>query len=87
MLEGDPLSGGGRLDLRTGQVWPAAALEYARETGEEDDDADDAERWLWVQNTGSGAGYRDMVEFIGMAGDAARADLPPIPGHPRPVGG
>jgi Uncharacterised protein family (UPF0158) len=32
------------------------------------------ERWLWVQNTGSRAGYRDMVEFIDTVTDPDRAD-------------
>jgi len=39
VLEGDPTFGGGRLDLLTGQVWPQAAIDYARETGEEDEAA------------------------------------------------
>jgi hypothetical protein len=30
ILEGDPLSVGGRIDIRTGEVWPQAAIEYAR---------------------------------------------------------
>ena len=47
VLEGDPLSGSGRLDLNTGEVWPAAAIEYARETGEEDEDtSEDPDRWM-----------------------------------------
>ena len=75
VLEGDPGSGSGRLDLLTGEVWPAAAIEYARETGEEDEDTgDDPDRWLWVHNTGSRAGYRDMVEFIDTVTDPERAD-------------
>jgi hypothetical protein len=75
VLEGDPRSGGGRLNLKTGEVWPAAAIEYARETGEEDDDTGaDPERWLWVQNTGSRAGCRDMVEFIDTVTHPDRAD-------------
>jgi hypothetical protein len=28
ILEGDPLSVGGRIDIRTGEVWPQAAIEY-----------------------------------------------------------
>src|SRR5947209_14495668 len=36
ILEGDPLSIGGRIDIRTGEVWPQAAIEYALQTGEED---------------------------------------------------
>lgn len=30
VMEGDPTFGGGRLDLLTGQVWPQAAIDYAR---------------------------------------------------------
>jgi hypothetical protein len=75
VLECDPLSGSGRLDLNTGEVWPAAAIEYARETGEEDEDtSEDPDRWLWVHTTGSRAGYRDMAEFIDTVTDPDRAD-------------
>jgi hypothetical protein len=35
ILEGDPLSVGVRIDIRTGEVWPQAAIEYAVETGAE----------------------------------------------------
>ncbi len=52
--EGDPIYGGGRIDLLTGEVWPRAAIEYAREIGDEDEDeSDDADRWLWVHCEGS----------------------------------
>jgi hypothetical protein len=65
VLEGDPVHGGGRVDLRSGDVWPQAAIDYALETGGEDDeDEDDPERWLWVHCEGSHAGYRDMESFI-----------------------
>jgi hypothetical protein len=65
ILEGDPLTAGGRIDIRTGEVWPHAAIEYALETGEEDEDsADDPERWLPVHGEGSREGYRDMELFI-----------------------
>src|SRR5664279_3440106 len=75
VLEGDPLSGSGRLDRNTGEVCPAAAIEYARETGDEDEDtSEDPDRWLGVHNTGSGAGYRDMAEFIDTVTDPDRAD-------------
>src|SRR5207302_7934109 len=40
ILEGDPLSVGGRIDIRTGEVWPRAAIDCALETGEEDEDTD-----------------------------------------------
>ncbi|MFZ2012465.1 MAG: UPF0158 family protein [Nocardioides sp.] len=61
VLEGDPVAGGGRIDLQNGEVWPASAIEYAIEVGDEDED--DRERWLWVANEGSRAGYRDMERF------------------------
>ncbi len=73
VLEGDPLSGNGRLDLRDGEVWSQPAIEYAQEMGE-DDDADDQERWLWIHNQGSRAGYRDMVDFARTFDDPGRAD-------------
>ena len=38
ILEGDPLSIGGRIDITTGEVWSQAAIEYVLETGEEDED-------------------------------------------------
>jgi hypothetical protein len=64
VLEGDPVLGGGRIDLRTGEVWPQSAIEYAEEVGEIDEDGDDPERWLWVESEGSHDGYRDMEWFI-----------------------
>jgi hypothetical protein len=30
ILEGDPVDGGGRIDVRTGEVWHRAAIDYAR---------------------------------------------------------
>jgi hypothetical protein len=75
ILEGDPVNGGGRIDLRTGEVWPRAAIDYARETGEEDEDeSDDPDRWLWVDCEGSRNAYRDMEWFIGTIADRDRAD-------------
>jgi Uncharacterised protein family (UPF0158) len=75
ILEGDPLTVGGRIDLRTGQVWPQAAIEYALETGEEDEDvADDAERWLLVDGEGSREPYRDMELFIASVEQPDRAE-------------
>jgi hypothetical protein len=63
VLEGDPVQGGGRIDLRTGEVWPQSAIEYAEEVGEIDEEDDDPERWLWVE-CGVHDGYRDMEWFI-----------------------
>jgi hypothetical protein len=73
--EGDPMYGGGRIDLRTGEVWHRAAIEYAQEIGDEDEDESDEERWLWVHCEGSHEGYRDMELFIGTVANAERADL------------
>jgi uncharacterized protein UPF0158 len=74
ILEGDPLSVGGRIDIRTGEVWPQAAIEYALETGEEDEDTADPERWLPVHGEGSRESYRDMELFIASVEDAGRAE-------------
>jgi hypothetical protein len=54
-LEGDPGRGGGRLDLTSGDVWDAAALEDRDYTEDEDED-DDPERWLWIEALGSRPG-------------------------------
>ena len=75
ILEGDPVHGGGRIDLRIGEVWPQSAIEYAQEEGELDDDEDDdPDRWLWVDSEGSHPGYRDMARFIEDPDDADFAD-------------
>ena len=75
ILEGDPLTVGGRIDVRTGEVWAQAAIEYAVETGAEDEEsADDPERWLVVHGEGSGEGYRDMELFIASVEDPGRAE-------------
>jgi Uncharacterised protein family (UPF0158) len=75
ILEGDPLSVGGRIDIRTGEVWPWAAIGYAPGTGEEDEDAgDDPERWLPVHGEGAREGYRDMELFIASVEDPGRAE-------------
>ena len=74
ILEGDPFSVGGRIDIRNGEVWPQAAIEYALETGEEDEENADPERWLPVHGEGSREGYRDMELFIASVEDAGRAE-------------
>ena len=73
VLEGDPVNGGRRIDLRTGQVWPQPAIEYAEELGDLEGD-DDADRWLWVESEGSHAGYRDMELFIATLNDTDQVD-------------
>jgi hypothetical protein len=75
ILEGDPLGIGGRIDIRTGEVWSQAAIEYVLETGEEHEEtADDPERWLAVHGEGSREGYRDMELFIASVEDPGRAE-------------
>lgn len=75
ILEGDPMYGGGRVDLATGEVWPAPAVDYAREIGQEDEDeSDDPDKWLWVHCEGSRDGYQDMERFIGTVRHPGRAD-------------
>lgn len=73
ILEGDPMHGGGRIDLRTGEVWPQSAIESVEEVGEIDED-DDPDRWLWVHCGGSHDGYRDMEWFIENLDDEVLAD-------------
>jgi hypothetical protein len=70
ILEGDPSTTGGALDLRTGEVWPRSAIEYAEEDGAdvEAPDFEDRERFRRVDGD-SRDGYRDMVEFIGTVAD------------------
>jgi Uncharacterised protein family (UPF0158) len=69
LLEGDPLCGGGRIDLRSGVCWP-----YGVGYGEGDEDDDDEDRWLHVAPLGSREGYRDMELFIARVDDPAIAD-------------
>lgn len=75
-LEGDPVYGGGRIDLLTGEVWPQSAIEYAREMADndEDDEDDDPDRWLRFDSEGSRPGYRDMEWFISEIDDPEVAD-------------
>lgn len=74
VLEGDPVHGGGRLDLRTGEVWPHSLFDdFSGEEEEDDEDPDDS-RWLWVDPQGSRPGYRDMELFIGTVENPALAD-------------
>lgn len=74
ILEGDPMLGGGRIDLRDGEVWPQPAIEYAREIGEEDEDESEERYWLPVHCEGSRDGYRDMEAFIATITDPDHAD-------------
>ncbi|MFG2635197.1 hypothetical protein ACGFX8_14990 [Streptomyces sp. NPDC048362] len=59
LMEGDPLWGGGRIDLATGACWPEP-VDF-----DEDGDGDDGDdRWLPVRREGARDGYRDMERFI-----------------------
>jgi hypothetical protein len=69
LLEGDPLGGGGRIDLISGGCWPQSL-----ECGEENGDEDDEDRWLYVAPVGSREGYRDMELFIATVEDPAIVD-------------
>ncbi|MFF4525978.1 UPF0158 family protein [Streptomyces bluensis] len=72
LLEGDLAESGGRIDLSTGECWPA--FTDGLEPGSGVEEADDPERWLHVPTLGSRAGYRDMELFIDGLGDVALAD-------------
>jgi hypothetical protein len=77
ILEGDPTHGGGLLDLHSGEVWPQATIDYARENSDEiegaPDEDDDPERWLPVECEGSREGYHDMETFIDTLADPQQA--------------
>jgi hypothetical protein len=72
LREGDPLYGDGRVDLRTGQCWPAVD-DYLDPEADEDNEDDD-EHWLYVPHTGSHDGYHDMESFIATVTDPGIAD-------------
>lgn len=74
ILEGDPVYGGGQIDLTTGEIWHRSTLEDGFADDIEDLDLDDDERWLPVACEGSREGYRDMEIFIGRVGDPVLAD-------------
>jgi len=74
ILEGDPLHGGGYIDLHTGQVLPQSVIDDGGLDGDEDEDYDDDDKWLFVDCTGSRDGYRDMEQFIQTVTDEQRAD-------------
>ena len=56
ILDGDPMYGGGRVDLATGEVWPAPAVDYAREIGQEDEDESDA-----ISGRGAFRRFKDVL--------------------------
>jgi hypothetical protein len=67
-LEGDPIYGKARIDLKSGEIWPP------RDDLEDDEVDDDEGRWLYVDQQGSHDGYRDMERFIATVTDPEIAD-------------
>ncbi|MCH5643470.1 UPF0158 family protein [Gordonia sp. ABSL49_1] len=67
-LEGDPMQGGGRIDLTDGTVYPDFMFESGvadlDDMGMTEDDLEDPDRWLSIDCEGSRQGYRDMEKFI-----------------------
>jgi hypothetical protein len=68
ILDGDPVRGGGRIDLASGEIWHGSPYDDA-----DDDDDDDPERWYWV-TASSDAGWNDMAAFIATVPDERLAD-------------
>lgn len=68
LLEGDPVWGGGRIDLKTGECWPESS-DYEDDCFDEDED-----HWLYVERVGSHEGYRDMELFIATVEDPTIVD-------------
>jgi hypothetical protein len=71
ILEGDPLTAGGALDLHTGEVWHRSVVEDGGDV--EAPDLDDADRFRWVDGD-SRDGYRDMADFIDTVPDQRLGD-------------
>jgi hypothetical protein len=71
-LEGDPLNGGAKIDLKTGECWPRSPMFDGFDDAEEDEDEEG--RWLYVESQGSHDGYRDMELFISTVEDRDIAD-------------
>ena len=53
VLESGLGEGGGLIDLDSGEVWPASAIEYAQDAGDDPPDFDAPGRWLDVPAEGS----------------------------------
>ena len=71
MLEGDPLQGGCRVDITTGDCWPES-LDFDEDDDEQESVGDD--RWLYLDAKGSREGYHDMEVFIAAETDPDIAD-------------
>lgn len=73
VLEGDPLTSGGLLDLDTGEVWPQSVIETLNECEGPDWD-EKIENWLSIDSLGSHAAYHDMRDFIDTLSDERLAE-------------
>ena len=58
ILDDDPVRGGGRIDLASGEIWHGSLYDDA-----DDDDDDDPERWHWV--TASSKATTDAEAWAG----------------------
>ena len=74
VLEGDPMAGGGILNLDTGEVIPECAIDYMRDD-EGIDLYETIENQLSVDRLGSHEAYQDMVDYIATVADEHLADL------------
>jgi hypothetical protein len=74
-LEGGEFTSGGRIDLGTGEFWPALDPDYSGLDEEDEEDEDPEREWLSVDGHGSHDGYRDMEAFIACLDDAIVSDL------------
>jgi hypothetical protein len=70
ILESDPVHGGGRVDLATGDVWHQSPYDDPLDN---EDTIDDEDRWLSVEAS-SHEGWWDMSEFIDTVADPELAD-------------
>ena len=66
ILEGEPVRGGGRIDLASGEIWHGSPYDDI-------DDDDDPERWHWV-TASSREGWNDMADFVATVADQRLAD-------------
>jgi hypothetical protein len=71
VLEGDPVRGGGRIDLTTGEIWHVSPYDDPVDLDAEE--LDDPARWLWAE-ADSHEGWRDMAEFAASVADRAFAE-------------
>ena len=67
ILDGEPVHGGGRIDLAIGEIWPGSPYDDPFV-----DEEDDPEGWYPVE-AGSRDGWRDMAEFVETVADSPLA--------------